>query len=96
MKKLLTSGIEAGNMVKAVREVVKTHETQKRDIYDDTAELLKPSIDAQKKVKETIDEEENQLIKQLKKNKEGIDQKQDEVTHFQPPRGRGVDIHPRF
>ena len=48
MKKLLTSGIEAGNKVKAVREVVKTYNRQKQDMYDDTAEILKPSIDVQK------------------------------------------------
>ena len=30
MKKLLTSGIEAGNKVKEVREVIKTYKTQKR------------------------------------------------------------------
>ena len=53
MKKLLTSGIEAGNKVKAVREVVKTYNRQKQDMYDDTAEILKPSIDVQK-VKKTL------------------------------------------
>ena len=51
MKKLLRSGIEAGNKVKAVREVIKTDKTQKQDMYDTTSEILKPSIDAQKEVK---------------------------------------------
>ena len=72
MKKLLTSGIEAGNKVKAVREVVKTYKTQKQDIYDDTAEILKPSLDVQKEVKKTIDEKQNNLIEQLKKKQEKI------------------------
>ena len=54
MKKLLTSGIEAGNKVKAVREVVKTYKTQKQDMYDDTKEILKPSIDAQESVKKVL------------------------------------------
>jgi len=31
MKKLLKSGIESGNKVKAVREVIKTYNTQKQD-----------------------------------------------------------------
>ena len=62
MKKLLSSGIEAGNKVKAVREVVKTYKTQKQDMYDDTAEILKPSIDIQKSVKESIDEKQDKLI----------------------------------
>ena len=81
MKKLLTSGIEAGNKVKAVREVVKTYKTQKQDMYDDTKEILKPSIDVQKKVKETIDEKQNKLIKKLQENKETVDRKQDEVIN---------------
>ena len=72
MKKLLSSGIEAGNKVKAVREVIKTYKTQKQDMYDDTAEILKPSIDIQKSVKESIDEKQDKVIKQLKKNQEKL------------------------
>ena len=81
MKNLLTSGIEAGNKVKAVREVVKTYKTQKQDMYDDTAEILKPSIEVQKKVKKTIDEKQNKLIEKLQENKETVDRKQDEVIN---------------
>ena len=77
MKKLLSSGIEAGNKVKAVREVIKTYNRQKQDMYDETAEILKPSIDAQKEVKQTIDEKQDKIIKQLQENQkdlvEGID-----------------------
>ena len=79
MKKLLKSGIEAGNKTKAVREVVKTYQTRKQDMYDDTAEILKPSIEVQKTVKQTIDEKQDkliekqdELIKQLKNNQEQI------------------------
>ena len=79
MKKLLSSGIEAGNKVKKVREVIKTYKTQKQDMYDDTAEILKPSIEVQKKVKATIDEKQNKLIGKLQENKETVDKKQDEV-----------------
>lgn len=79
MKKLLSSGIEAGNKVKEVREVIKSYKTKKQDMYDDTAEILKPSIEIQKKVKETIDEKQNKLIKKLQENKETVDRKQDEV-----------------
>lgn len=79
MKKLLSSGIEAGNKVKEVREVIKSYKTQKQDMYDDTAEILKPSIEIQKKVKETIDEKQNKLIKKLQENKETVDRKQDEI-----------------
>ena len=72
MKKLLTSGIEAGNKVKEVREVIKTYNTQKQDMYDETAEIFKPSIDVQKEVKQTIDEKQDKIIKKLEENQEKI------------------------
>ena len=90
MKKLLSSGIEAENKVKAVREVIKTFKTQKQDIYDDTAEILKPSIEVQKKVKATIDEKQNKLIEKLQENKETVDRKQDEV--IQQLKNNQVDL----
>ena len=79
MKRLLSSGIEAENKVKAARKVIKTYTKRKQDMYDDTSEILKPSIDVQKKVKKTIDEKQNKLIEKLQENKETIDNKQDEV-----------------
>jgi len=72
MKKLLKSGIEAGNKVKAVREVVKTYNTQKQDMYDATSEILEPSIDAQKSVKKSIDEKQDEVIKQLQENQKAL------------------------
>ena len=83
MKKLLSSGIEAGNKVKAVREVVKTYKTQKQDMYDDAAEILKPSIDVQKKVKKTIDNKQDELITQLAINDEIANIKQNEIIKNQ-------------
>ena len=68
MKKLLSSEIEAGNKVKAVREVIKTYDTRKHDMYDNTSEILKPSIDVQK----SIDEKQDKVIKQLKENNEEL------------------------
>ena len=79
MEKLLASEIEAGNKVKEVREVIKTYKTQKQDMYDETAEILKPSIKVQKELKNTIDEKQNKLIEKLQENKETVDKKQDEV-----------------
>ena len=77
MKRLLQSCVEAGNRVKAVRQVITSYENQKQDQYDDTAEILKPTIDAQKAVKKTIDEKQDEVIEQLQKNQlvltQGID-----------------------
>ena len=72
MEKLLASEIEAGKKVKEVREVIKTYKTQKQDMYDETAEIFKPSIDVQKEVKQTIDEKQDKIIKKLEKNQEKI------------------------
>ena len=79
IQKLINNKIEAGNKVKEVRKVIKTYKTQKQDMYDDTAEILKPSIIVQKELKNTIDEKQNKLIEKLQENKETVDKKQDEV-----------------
>ena len=95
MKKLLTSGIEAGNKVKEVREVVKTYKTQKQDIYDDTAEIFKPSFDVQKEVKKTIDEKQNKIIEELQNNQEklvkAIEFKPTNAITFDPTRAITLD-----
>ena len=72
MKKLLESGIEAGNNVKAVREVIKTYNTRKQDMYDNTSEIFKPSFDLQKEMKKKTDEKQDEIIEQLKKNQKAI------------------------
>ena len=79
IQKLINNKIEAGNKVKEVRKAIKTYKTQKQDMYDDTAEILKPSIKVQKELKNTIDEKQNKLIEKLQENKEIVDKKQDEV-----------------
>ena len=79
IQKLINNKIEAGNKVKEVRKAIKTYKTQKQDMYDDTAEILKPSIKVQKELKNTIDEKQNKLIEKLQENKETVDKKQDEV-----------------
>ena len=72
IQKLINNKIEAGNKVKEVRKVIKTYKTQKQDMYDDTAEILKPSIDVQKEVKQTIDEKQDKIIEKLDENQKKI------------------------
>ena len=79
MKKLLSGGIEAGNRVKAVREVIKTYNKRKQDMYDDTAEILKPSLDIQKDVKKSIDDKQDKLIEQLQKNQKALTEGMDNI-----------------
>ena len=60
MKKLLNSKIEVGKKVNEVREVVKNYNKEKRDMFDYTEKLFKPTIKAQKEIKKTIDK--NRMI----------------------------------
>ena len=52
-------------------------------MYDDTAEILKPSIEVKKKVKETIDNKQDELITQLAINDEIANRKQNEIIKNQ-------------
>ena len=79
MKKLLNRKIEVGKKVNEVREVVKNYNKEKRDMYDDAAELFKPSIKAQKDIKKAIDDKQDELINQLAINDEIANMKQDQV-----------------
>ena len=42
MEKLLASEIEAGKKVKEVREVIKTYDTQKQDMFISSSKLFEP------------------------------------------------------
>ena len=41
-------------------------------MYDDTAEILKPTIDAQKSIKESVDKKQDEVIDQLRSNQLAI------------------------
>ena len=79
MKKFLNRKIEVGKKVNEVREVVKNYNREKRAMHDDTAELFKPSIKAQKDIKKAIDDKQDELINQLAINDEIANMKQDQV-----------------
>ena len=79
MKKLLNRKIEVGKKVNEVREVIKNYNKEKRDMYDDTVELFKPSIKAQKDIKKAIDDKQDELINQLAINDEIATMKQNQV-----------------
>ena len=79
MKKLLNRKIEVGKKVNKFREVIKDYNKEKRDMYDYTEKLFKPTIKAQKEVKETIDKKQNELIDQLAISDAVSNMKQNEV-----------------
>ena len=79
MKKLLNSKIEVGKKVNEVREVVKNYNKEKQDMYDYTEKLFKPSIKAQKDIKKSIDDKQDELINQIQINDELANMKQNQV-----------------
>ena len=79
MKKLLNSKIAVGKKVNEVREVVKNYNKEKRDMYDYTEKLFKPSIKAQKDIKKAIDDKQDELINQIQINNEIANMKQNQV-----------------
>ena len=79
MKKLLNHKIEVGKKVEKVREVIKNQNKKKRDMYDNTAEIFKSSIDEQKSLKKSIDKKQDELINQIQINDEIANMKQNQV-----------------
>ena len=71
-KKLSTSKIEAGRKTRAIRSTLKKYDEEKQDAYEGVSESFKPLIDVQKSVKESIDEKQDKLIKQLQENQNQI------------------------
>ena len=79
MKKLLNSKIEVGKKVNEVREVVKNYNKEKQDMYDYTEKLFKASIKAQKDIKKSIDDKQDELINQIQINDEIANMKQNQI-----------------
>ena len=71
-KKLSDSKIEAGRTTRDVRNELKQYKEAKQDAYEVETEIYKPIIDVQKSVKESNDEKQDELIKQLQKNQKAI------------------------
>ena len=51
---------------------MKKYDEEKQDAYEGVSESFKPLIDVQKSVKESIDEKQDELIKQLQENQNQI------------------------
>ena len=71
-KKLSNSKIEAGRKTRAIRNTLKKYDEEKQDAYEGITESLKPIIDVEKSVKESIDKKQDELIEQLQKNQKAI------------------------
>ena len=83
-KKIIESKIEAEAATKNVRSKIKSYIHEKQNVREGFEETFKPLIESQDKVKESVDKEQNELIKQLQKNQlaltEGLDKNRLAIT----------------
>ena len=73
-KKLARNKIEADDLTKQVRDVIKTTKWQKQDMREGFKETFKPLIKSQDSIKKSIDEQQNATIAQLKANQLALTQ----------------------
>ena len=83
-KKIIQNEIEAEALTKNVRSHIKTYIHEKKNVRKVFKETFQPLIESQDKVKESIDKEQNELIKKLQENQlaltEGLDKNRLAIT----------------
>ena len=67
-KKIIQNKIQADDAARQVRSQIKTYIHEKQNLREGFKETLKPLIETSVKVKESIDTQQNKLIKQLQEN----------------------------
>ena len=76
-KKIIQNKIQADEVARQVRSQIKTYIHEKQNVREGFTETFKPLIETSEKVKESIDTQQNKLIKQLQENQlavtEGLD-----------------------
>ena len=76
MKKLkrLYNKVQADEAAREVRKNIKSYVHQKQDVREGFTETFKPLIETSEKVKESVDTQQNKLIKQLQENQLALTQ----------------------
>ena len=67
-KKIIQNKIQADEAARQVRSQIKTYIHEKQNVREGFTETFKPLIETSEKVKESIDTQQNKLIKQLQEN----------------------------
>ena len=67
-KQIIQNKIEADEAAREVRSKIKTYIYEKQNAREGFTETFKPLIETSEKVKESIDTQQNKLIKQLQEN----------------------------
>ena len=73
-KKIIQSKIQADEAAREVRSQIKTYIHAKQNAREGFTETFKPLIETSEKVKESIDTQQNKLIKQLQENQLALTQ----------------------
>ena len=83
-KKIIQSKIEAESLTKQVRNEIKSYIHEKQNLREGFKETFKLLIKSQDKIKESIDNQQNAMIKQLQENQlaltEGLDKNRLAIT----------------
>ena len=83
-KKIIQNEIEAEALIKNVRRQIKTYIHEKQNLREGFKETFQPLIESQDKVKASIDNQQNAMIKQLQENQlaltEGLDKNRLAIT----------------
>ena len=68
IKRIIQNKIQADEAAREVRSQVKTLIHERQNVIEGFTETFKPLIETSEKVKESIDTQQNKLIKQLQEN----------------------------
>ena len=83
MKKISEAKIKAGKQVSNVRNTLKELEHGRQDVQEELSEVYKPIVKAQEDVKQKIDEKQDKMLEQLKKNQLAITSGLEDLTMLQ-------------
>ena len=73
-KKIIQNKIQADEAVREVKSQIKTYINEKQNAREGFTETFKPLIETSEKVKESVDTQQNKLIKQLQENQLALTQ----------------------
>ena len=87
LKQISEAKIKTGILTKEVRDTLKEYKHNKQDLQLGLSETFKPIIKAQEETKQTIDDKQDKLIKQLQENQKAITSGLEniEMSAIQPP-----------
>ena len=83
MKKISEAKIKAGKQVSNVRNTLKELEHGRQDVQEELSKVYKPIVTAQEDVKQKIDEKQDKMLEQLKRNQLAITSGLEDLTMLQ-------------